>query len=109
MPAKTSINLWQSDLLGKAAKDSVLKLDPRTLWRNPVMLMVEAISILTTVIAINDTFTGGNYKLHIQIAIWLWFTVLFSTFSEAIAEGRGRAQAERAFARPGARQWPASS
>jgi K+-transporting ATPase ATPase B chain len=58
------------------------------------MLMVEAISILTTVIAINDMFTDGNFKLHIQIAIWLWFTVLFSTFSEALAEGRGRAQAE---------------
>jgi K+-transporting ATPase ATPase B chain len=58
------------------------------------MIMVEAISILTTVIAINDLFTGGDFKLHIQIAIWLWFTVLFSTFSEALAEGRGRAQAD---------------
>lgn len=94
MPAKTSFKLWQSDLIGKAAKASVLKLDPRTLWRNPVMLIVEAISVLTTVIAIEDLLSGGNYKLHIQIAIWLWFTVLFSTFSEALAEGRGRAQAE---------------
>ena len=94
MPTKTTMNIWQSDIMRRALKESVLKLDPRTLWRNPVMLMVEAISILTTVIAINDLFTGGNYKLHIQIAIWLWFTVLFSTFSEALAEGRGRAQAE---------------
>lgn len=94
MPTKSTLNIWQSDILRRALKESILKLDPRTLYRNPVMLMVEAISILTTVIAINDLFTVGNYKLHIQIAIWLWFTVLFSTFSEALAEGRGRAQAE---------------
>ena len=94
MSTKTTMNIWQSDIMLKSLKESVLKLDPRTLWRNPVMLMVEAISILTTVIAINDLFTGGNFKLHIQITIWLWFTVLFSTFSEALAEGRGRAQAE---------------
>ena len=93
MPSKTSFNIWQSDIMTQALKDSFLKLDPRTLWRNPVMLMVEAISILTTVIAIRDIFTGGDFKLHIQISVWLWFTVLFSTFSEALAEGRGRAQA----------------
>lgn len=94
MPTKSTMNIWQSDIMRRALKESILKLDPRTLYRNPVMLMVEAISILTTVIAINDLYIGGNYKLHIQIAIWLWFTVLFSTFSEALAEGRGRAQAE---------------
>lgn len=94
MPTKSTLNIWQSDIMVRALKESILKLDPRTLWRNPVMLMVEAVSILTTVIAANDLFTGGNYKLHIQIAVWLWFTVLFSTFSEALAEGRGRAQAE---------------
>lgn len=94
MPTKSTMNIWQSDIIRRALKESILKLDPRTLYRNPVMLMVEAISILTTVIAINDLYIGGNYKLHIQIAIWLWFTVLFSTFSEALAEGRGRAQAE---------------
>ena len=94
MPTKTTLNIWQSDILRRALKESVLKLDPRTLYRNPVMLMVEAISILTTVIAVNDLSTGGDFKLHIQICIWLWFTVLFSTFSEALAEGRGRAQAE---------------
>jgi potassium-transporting ATPase ATP-binding subunit len=94
MSTKTTLSIWQSGLIGQAAKASVLKLDPRTLWRNPVMLMVEAISILTTLIAINDLSTGGDFKLHIQITIWLWFTVLFSTFSEALAEGRGRAQAE---------------
>lgn len=94
MSTKTTLNIWQPDIMRRALKDSFLKLDPRTLYRNPVMLMVEAISILTTVIAMNDLFTGGDFKLHIQIAIWLWFTVLFSTFSEALAEGRGRAQAD---------------
>lgn len=92
MPGKT-FELWESDIMGQALKDSFLKLNPLTLYRNPVMLMVEAVSVLTTLVAINDLFTGGNFKLHIQIAVWLWFTVLFSTFSEALAEGRGRAQA----------------
>lgn len=95
MPSKTeTFDLWQPEIIKPALKDSFLKLNPLVLWRNPVMLMVEAISILTTAVAIHDLSTGGDFKLHIQIAIWLWFTVLFSTFSEAIAEGRGRAQAE---------------
>ena len=108
MSTKATMNIWQSDTMIRALKDSFLKLDPRTLWRNPVMLMVEAISILTTVIAISDLSTGGDFKLHIQITIWLWFTVLFSTFSEALAEGRGRAR-PRAFAMPGARPLPVRS
>ena len=87
-------DLWQSDLIRAAAKDSILKLNPRALWRNPVMLIVEMVSAFSTVIAVYDLFTGGDFRLNIQISIWLWFTVLFSTFSEALAEGRGRAQAE---------------
>ena len=87
-------NLWQSDLMLQAAKDSIPKLDPRTLWRNPVMLVVEIVSILTTLIAVYDLFTGGNFGFDIQISIWLWFTILFANFAEALAEGRGRAQAE---------------
>jgi len=87
-------DLWQSDLIRDAAKDSILKLNPRVLWRNPVMLIVEMVSAFSTVIAVYDLFTGGDFRLNIQISIWLWFTVLFSTFSEALAEGRGRAQAE---------------
>ena len=88
-----TFSIWQSDLIWRAAKDSFLKLDPRVQWRNPVMLIVEIVSILTTVIAGIGVFTGGNYKLDIQISVWLWFTVLFANFSEALAEGRGRAQA----------------
>jgi len=87
-------DLWQSDLIRDAAKNSLLKLNPRALWRNPVMLIVEMVSAFSTMIAVYDLFTGGDFRLNIQISIWLWFTVLFSTFSEALAEGRGRAQAE---------------
>ena len=87
-------DLWQSDLIRDAAKGSLLKLNPRALWRNPVMLIVEMVSAFSTMIAVYDLFTGGDFRLNIQISIWLWFTVLFSTFSEALAEGRGRAQAE---------------
>jgi K+-transporting ATPase ATPase B chain len=93
MRGKT-FNLWQQDLVRQAVKDAFLKLNPRIQWRNIVMLIVELVAVLTTVIAISDIFTGGNFKLDIQISLWLWFTVLFANFSEALAEGRGRAQAE---------------
>ncbi len=87
-------DLWQSDLIWQAIKDSVPKLDPRRLWRNPVMFAVELGGILTTLIAARDLAAGGNFGFDIQISIWLWFTILFANFAEALAEGRGRAQAE---------------
>lgn len=87
-------NLWQRDLIIRAAKDSVYKLDPRTLWRNPVMFVVEMGAVLSTLITTADAFTGGNLKLDGQISLWLWFTILFANFAEGLAEGRGRAQSE---------------
>lgn len=87
-------NLWQSDQVKQAAKDSVPKLDPRTLWRNPVMFAVEIGAVLTTLITLRDIIAGGNFGFDVQISIWLWFTILFANFAEALAEGRGRAQAE---------------
>jgi K+-transporting ATPase ATPase B chain len=87
-------NLLQSDLVWPAVKDSFLKLNPLVLWRNVVMLVVEITAVVTTVITIADIFNGGNVYLDAQISLWLWFTILFATFSEALAEGRGRAQAE---------------
>jgi K+-transporting ATPase ATPase B chain len=87
-------NLWQRDLIIRAIKDSVYKLDPRTLWRNPVMFVVEMGAVLSTLITIADAFTGGNLKLDGQISLWLWFTILFANFAESLAEGRGRAQSE---------------
>jgi K+-transporting ATPase ATPase B chain len=71
------------------------KLDPRVLIKNPVMFVLEVVTILTTVILIRDLVTGGeNLAFEFQIVLWLWFTVLFANFAEAIAEGRGKAQAD---------------
>jgi K+-transporting ATPase ATPase B chain len=73
---------------------SFKKLDPRTLAKNPVMFVVEVVSLLTTALFVRDLITGaGNYGFSLQIILWLWFTVLFANFAEAVAEGRGKAQA----------------
>jgi K+-transporting ATPase ATPase B chain len=87
-------NLWRSDQMKQAATDSILKLDPRSLWRNPVMFAVEIGAALTSLISVRDLIAGGNLGFDVQISIWLWFTILFANFAEALAEGRGRAQAE---------------
>lgn len=94
MPGKKITNVWQPALIRRAVKDAFIKLNPVIQRRNLVMFLVELTSAAVTIIAISDLFTGGNFKLDIQICIWLWLTVLFSNFSEALAEGRGRAQAE---------------
>src|ERR1700686_1628909 len=74
---------------------SFVKLNPRTLMKNPVMFVLEVVTALVTVILIRDLVTGGEHLLfEVQIIIWLWFTVLFANFAEAVAEGRGKAQAE---------------
>jgi K+-transporting ATPase ATPase B chain len=78
-----------------AIGSAFVKLDPRTLAKNPVMFVLEVVTALTTVILIRDLFTGGeNIGFEFQIILWLWFTVLFANFAEAIAEGRGKAQAD---------------
>ena len=70
------------------------KLDPRILIRNPVMFVVEMVATLTTILFLRDLFTGvGHLGFAFQINLWLWFTVLFANFAEAVAEGRGKAQA----------------
>src|SRR5271156_3750381 len=74
---------------------AVTKLDPRLMIKNPVMFVVEIVAALTTVIFVRDLVTGGtNLGFTFQIILWLWFTVLFANFAEAVAEGRGKAQAE---------------
>src|SRR5512136_2397370 len=93
MRGKTT-KLLQSEIVRQAIKDAFLKLDPRLQWRNFVMFVVEIGAVLTTLIAVGGVLTGGNFKFDMQISIWLWFTVLFANFSEALAEGRGKAQAE---------------
>jgi potassium-transporting ATPase ATP-binding subunit len=78
-----------------AISSAFVKLDPRTLMKNPVMFVLEIVTALTTVILIRDLVTGGpNIGFEFQIVVWLWFTVLFANFAEAIAEGRGKAQAD---------------
>src|ERR1700726_3392757 len=87
--------LLDPKIVGPAISASFVKLDPRTLIKNPVMFVLEVVTALTTVILIRDLVTGGTHLLfEFQIIIWLWFTVLFANFAEAIAEGRGKAQAE---------------
>jgi K+-transporting ATPase ATPase B chain len=71
------------------------KLDPRIMIRNPVMFVVEIVATLTTILLIRDIAAGkGGFGFSFQINLWLWFTVLFANFAEAVAEGRGKAQAD---------------
>ena len=91
--AAKSASAFDTGLLARAARDAFFKLDPRSLARNPVIFVTEIVTIFVTIIAIRDAFTGGAAWFSIQIAAWLWFTVLFATFAEAVAEGRGKAQA----------------
>ncbi len=81
-------------ILRPALLQAVRKLDPRLMWRNPVMFSVEVVSTLTTVLLLRDLLTGVPHPgFAIQINLWLWLTLLFANFAEAVAEGRGRAQA----------------
>jgi K+-transporting ATPase ATPase B chain len=87
-------SVWQYDIVIKAIKGSFVKLNPVTLLRNPVMLVVELGSAMVTYIAFRNMAAGRSYGFDIQISLWLWFTVLFANFAEALAEGKGKAQAE---------------
>ncbi|HMG80043.1 MAG TPA: potassium-transporting ATPase subunit KdpB [Xanthobacteraceae bacterium] len=87
--------LFDPKIVLPAIGSSFAKLDPRTLMKNPVMFVLEVVTALTTIILIRDLVTGGGHILfEFQIILWLWFTVLFANFAEAIAEGRGKAQAD---------------
>jgi potassium-transporting ATPase ATP-binding subunit len=93
--ARRSTSMFSRDLVLAAVRDSFPKLDPRLQARNPVMFIVELGSVITTVIFAKDIAQGNTGQLWFVgvIAIWLWLTVLFANFAEAIAEGRGKAQA----------------
>jgi potassium-transporting ATPase ATP-binding subunit len=87
--------LFDPKIVVPAIGSAFVKLNPRTLMKNPVMFVLEVVTALTTVILIRDLVTGGGHILfEFQIILWLWFTVLFANFAEAIAEGRGKAQAD---------------
>ena len=88
--------LWEPEIVRRAAFDSLGKLDPRIQARNPVMFVVEVTALAVTLILLRDFLSGrmATAGFELQIALWLWFTVLFANFAEAMAEGRGKAQAD---------------
>ena len=89
--SKKSKAVWEWKIVRRAIWDSLLKLNPRKMMGNPVMFVVEIGSVITTVLLFKG---GGAFKFNLQITLWLWFTVLFANFAEAMAEGRGKAQAD---------------
>jgi potassium-transporting ATPase ATP-binding subunit len=92
MPVST---LLDPAIIVPAIRDAFRKLDPRTLAKNPVMFVLATVSLLTTVLLLRNIVFGiGTIGFELQIVIWLWFTVLFANFAEAVAEGRGKAQAD---------------
>jgi K+-transporting ATPase ATPase B chain len=95
MTAKPSSTSWlNAPLLRAAALDSLKKFDPRALWKNPVMFVTALGAVATTVVLVRDLAARAPTGFNAQITAWLWFTVLFANFAEAVAEGRGKAQAD---------------
>jgi K+-transporting ATPase ATPase B chain len=89
-----SISMWDSSIVQPAILESFRKLDPRVQIKNPVMFIVEVGSVVTTMVWIQELMSGTGQPLFTgQVAFWLWFTVVFANFAEAMAEGRGKAQA----------------
>jgi len=87
--------LWDAHIIRQALVDSVRKLDPRWMIKNPVMFVVEIGSLLTGAILMDNVIHNrAGFAFNLQITLWLWFTVLFANFAEAMAEGRGKAQAD---------------
>jgi potassium-transporting ATPase ATP-binding subunit len=87
--------LFERTVLRRALLESFAKLDPRMVAKNPVMMVVEVGSVITSIYWLRGLITGGSDTLFVgQISLWLWFTVLFANFAEAMAEGRGKAQAD---------------
>ena len=88
-------SLWDTKIVRRALVDALTKLSPRTMMKNPVMFVVEIGSIITSIYLLRDVLTHhGALRFDLQITLWLWFTVLFANFAEAMAEGRGKAQAD---------------
>jgi K+-transporting ATPase ATPase B chain len=88
------ISLFDRAIISRASLDAVFKLNPVTLARNPVIFVTEIVAVMTTVVGVEDLVDGKGAAFPFVIAAWLWLTVLFATFAEAVAEGRGRARAE---------------
>ncbi len=94
MAQADTIALFDGAILARAAGDAFVKLNPLRLIRNPVIFVTEIVSVLVTILAVRNLATGQPAAFPTAIAAWLWLTVLFATFAEAVAEGRGRARAE---------------
>jgi K+-transporting ATPase ATPase B chain len=87
-------SLFDPKILAAAVAESFRKLDPRWQWRNPVMFVCEAGALVTLLFSLRDMRTQGPASFDLAISAWLWFTVVFANFAEAVAEGRGKAQAD---------------
>src|ERR1700726_3829547 len=93
--AKKGKSIWDAQIAARAFWDSFAKLNPRTLMKNPVMFVVEVGAALLTVQLVRNALNHTHaFAFEFQITIWLWFTVLFANFAKAMAEGRGKAQAD---------------
>ena len=98
MSKHKTVSMFDPAIVRAAVKDSFTKLDPRTLYKNPVMFVVAIGSLLTTILLVRDIAagetTGSPLWFTSAVTLWLWFTVVFANFAEAVAEGRGKAQAD---------------
>ncbi|MBK5260018.1 MAG: potassium-transporting ATPase subunit KdpB, partial [Thermoanaerobaculia bacterium] len=95
MATQKKTNLFDPKIVRRALVDSFVKLHPKHMWSNPVMFLVEIGALMTTLLLIPGLSSGPtNYLFQVQITLWLWATVLFANFAEAMAEGRGKAQAD---------------
>src|SRR6266513_3244729 len=93
--ATKSRAVWEWKIVRRALWDSSVKLNPKQMMGNPVMFVVEVGSVITTVLLMRAAMHGHpGFKFNLQITLWLWFTVLFANFAAAMAEGRGKAQAD---------------
>ena len=93
--ATKSRAVWEWKIVRRALWGSIVKLNPKQMMGNPVMFVVEVGSVITTVLLVREAMHGHpGFKFNLQITLWLWFTVLFANFAEAMAEGRGKAQAD---------------
>src|SRR5215510_2553690 len=94
MAKHKTISIWDPKIIRRALLDAIRKLNPIKMMGNPVMFVVEVGSVLTTILLIHNITQGAGVGFELQITLWLWFTALFANFAEAMAEGRGKAQAD---------------
>ena len=87
-------SIWDLKIVRRATLDSIVKLNPRNMMKNPVMFVVEVGSVATTLLLLREGRHSVAFGFNLQITLWLWFTVMFANFAEAMAEGRGKAQAD---------------